>query len=684
MRLRGKKAVAVNQAMDRNRKLRAEAWMKPTHSKFYYRFAIRLGWVLLAFAIFIGVLLVMYRYESAYDTVRDRLVDTLGLQRAYTIGLARDAARKASVLGAMDAPDRVQSLEELQAKVGEINRTLAGFRGSFDATFLSVRNGTFSSDGVAYDIPRFEELPLKPILNDMNPAWTALKAAVLAVESATELDTDMRKAVIQVTSLSETVLAQSLALNQALLEGLEDRHHRNLATFTMIVMILIALVVALLYGVLHFLVRPLDQLYLRVAEKGVNRQLLIGDSRQLQPVLDDMGKVLDEFRDLMDLIGNVNHSQSFQEILQFIYDKFSRYLPFDYIGIALFRHDEPDVLEAQFGISDGTFTGLPRRMLGLRARVNETTLGNFLLDKEQETRVINDLAGHVSQRPDSDYNRVLLEEGIRSSLTLSLHNQERVLGFLFFSSRQMNAYEEKHTAFLSTVSDALSIAVEKSLFLDELLYSSVLALAKLAEAKDEDTAVHLDRIQQYTTLLCQCLIKEGVYGEELTDTYLRDIIRFSPMHDIGKVGVRDSVLLKPGKLTPEEFEHMKTHATFGANVLQEAENNILKAGRSLFQVGIEIAGGHHEKWNGGGYPLGRREKEIPLSARIVALVDVFDALTSRRPYKEPYAFEQTVDILQEGHGSHFDPIIADCFFLHLDQFRELYNRFVTAQPELFR
>ncbi len=162
MRLRGKKAVAVNQAMDRNRKLRAEAWMKPTHSKFYYRFAIRLGWVLLAFAIFIGVLLVMYRYESAYDTVRDRLVDTLGLQRAYTIGMARDAARKASVLGAMDAPDRVQSLEELQAKVGEINRTLAGFRGSFDATFLSVRNGTFTSNVCVTRFPALRSFRSSP------------------------------------------------------------------------------------------------------------------------------------------------------------------------------------------------------------------------------------------------------------------------------------------------------------------------------------------------------------------------------------------------------------------------------------------------------------------------------------------------------------------------------------------
>ena len=128
---------------------------------------------------------------------------------------------------------------------------------------------------------------------------------------------------------------------------------------------------------------------------------------------------------------------------------------------------------------------------------------------------------------------------------------------------------------------------------------------------------------------------------------------------------------------------MKTHTTFGANVLKEAEDNILKAGRSLFGVGIEIADGHHEKWNGSGYPLGRAAEEIPLSGRIVALVDVFDALTSRRPYKEPYSFEQTIDILQEGHGSHFDPLVADCFLLHVDRFREMYAQFVKEQPEVY-
>jgi len=147
------------------------------------------------------------------------------------------------------------------------------------------------------------------------------------------------------------------------------------------------------------------------------------------------------------------------------------------------------------------------------------------------------------------------------------------------------------------------------------------------------------------------------------------------MHDIGKVGIRDDVLRKPGKLDPEEMAHMRTHASYGANVLREAEQNIARSGRTLFAMGIRIAAYHHEKWDGSGYPVGLAGEKIPLEARIVAVADVFDALTTRRPYKEPFTFEDSIDILKQGRGAHFDPAIIDVFFADLSIFREYYDRF---------
>ena len=211
------------------------------------------------------------------------------------------------------------------------------------------------------------------------------------------------------------------------------------------------------------------------------------------------------------------------------------------------------------------------------------------------------------------------------------------------------------------------------------MYASTLALAKMAEARDEDTGDHLERMKRYTLLLAQVLRDDGLHAEVLTPEYLHALERFSPMHDIGKVGIRDNVLLKPGRLTETEYEHMKTHAVYGAAVLGEAENNVARSGRTLFRFGIEIAGNHHERWDGAGYPNGLRGPLIPLSARIVSLADVLDALTTRRPYKEPYSFERSVGMIRESSGSQFDPEIIDCFLRHQDRFRDLYRYFQNTQ-----
>jgi len=147
------------------------------------------------------------------------------------------------------------------------------------------------------------------------------------------------------------------------------------------------------------------------------------------------------------------------------------------------------------------------------------------------------------------------------------------------------------------------------------------------------------------------------------------------MHDIGKVGVSDSILLKPGKLTKEEFDIMKTHPVVGADVLKRCEHEVAKAGRSIFQIGIEIAGGHHEKYDGSGYPNKLAADAIPLSARIIAIGDVFDALTSKRPYKEAWPIAKAIDLIHEESGKHFDPEIVAAFDRSLDKIMTIYDKY---------
>jgi putative two-component system response regulator len=200
----------------------------------------------------------------------------------------------------------------------------------------------------------------------------------------------------------------------------------------------------------------------------------------------------------------------------------------------------------------------------------------------------------------------------------------------------------------------------------------IFALAKLAQSRDDDTGKHLDRVQAFCQTLADLLSMDPGYAKEIDRNFLREIVQASPLHDIGKVGIPDGILLKPASLTPDEFEVMKTHTTIGARTLEEVRERFPHNG--FIAMGIEIARSHHERWDGSGYPQGLAGSEIPLSARIMALVDVYDALRSTRVYKKALPHEESIRIIARSAGSHFDPEMAAIFLEHEEEFREMYDR----------
>lgn len=189
--------------------------------------------------------------------------------------------------------------------------------------------------------------------------------------------------------------------------------------------------------------------------------------------------------------------------------------------------------------------------------------------------------------------------------------------------------------------------------------NTVIGMANLIESRDGDTGEHIKRTAIYVELLAQEAKKQGYFAEILTDDYIELLIKAAPMHDIGKIAVPDNILKKPGKLTPEEFESIKTHTTEGGRIIQEVLGNIEE--KEYVDIASKVAAGHHEKWDGSGYPLGLKGNDIPLCARIMALADVFDALVSPRCYKEAFSPEKAFAIIEESAGSHFDPTLAEIF-----------------------
>lgn len=196
---------------------------------------------------------------------------------------------------------------------------------------------------------------------------------------------------------------------------------------------------------------------------------------------------------------------------------------------------------------------------------------------------------------------------------------------------------------------------------------SIRALAHLAEIRDPETGNHILRTQGYVHQLALELRTHPRFAATLTPRYIDNLSRSAPLHDIGKVGIPDHILLKPGPLTPEEWTIMKTHAKMGSDAIERAEQDI-STPLEFFSVAKDIAHWHHEKWNGGGYPDGLAGEAIPVSARLMAVADVFDALISVRVYKQAKTFEQAREIIAKGRGQHFDPDMVDAFLGGFDEF----------------
>ena len=202
---------------------------------------------------------------------------------------------------------------------------------------------------------------------------------------------------------------------------------------------------------------------------------------------------------------------------------------------------------------------------------------------------------------------------------------------------------------------------------------SILTLASLAETRDNETGAHILRTQRYVKVLAEHLQDHPRFSATLTDENIDLLYKSAPLHDIGKVGIPDNILLKPGKLTVDEFEIMKTHPQLGAEALRVSEKEL--GSNSFLHFAREISLSHHEKWDGSGYPYGLKGDAIPVSGRLMALADVYDALISKRIYKEAFSHEQARDILLEGRGRHFDPDVLDAFVACEDEFIRIANEF---------
>ena len=210
-------------------------------------------------------------------------------------------------------------------------------------------------------------------------------------------------------------------------------------------------------------------------------------------------------------------------------------------------------------------------------------------------------------------------------------------------------------------SDYISDAEHKSETIEKLQSGMINIMADLVESRDQSTGMHIKNTAAYVEIIVDKMMEEGIYADQLSEKFKKDLIASAPLHDIGKIVISDVILNKPGRLTPDEFEKMKHHSDAGYKIIDNMMHTVDEADAGYLTQAEDMAHYHHEKWNGEGYPEGLKGEQIPLSARIMAVADVFDALVSRRSYKDGMPFEKAMDIIKEGSGSHFDPQIVKAF-----------------------
>lgn len=385
----------------------------------------------------------------------------------------------------------------------------------------------------------------------------------------------------------------------------------------------------------------------------------------------------------LNIIDNIFKEQSFiketkdivsrgymmDEILEELFLHLKDTFDIDRLGIAFVDYKNKQFI-AEYGIStqDKILLGP-----GFFANFEETSLTNIL--HTRKAFITSDLELALEKKPNSPSLNLLQKEGIKSNMVLPLTKDDNVFAILFFSSNTKNKFSQTDLSLASKVVYDLGAVLDIS-YLTKIVFSEITGtLAELVDKKDNDTGGHIVRMVNYSKIIAAGLINHPNDYYRVDKYFVSEIERNASVHDIGKVGIPDNILKKPGKLTSEEWEVMKTHPSIGGGIFTNLKDNLQGFNKNYYKIAEEITLYHHEKWDGSGYPEGLTAEEIPLSARIVAIADVFDALTAKRVYKDAFEFDKAVEIIKDSAGSHFDPILVDVFVSELENIRKVYEKY---------
>ncbi len=498
--------------------------------------------------------------------------------------------------------------------------------------------------------------------------WQEFKVGIGAAMDADADINAMRQAAAYIMENEGwlTVVAANLSTAfQQMMEGkMRQISHFNKGSLVFSLLAVIVLLLMLYYSFIFPLRQTMSGVE-RIANGEFGFQIPQQGSRELGHMVGRLNLFSRRIHSIFQLTDRISQANTLSETLRFVFNEFRTLLPLDWVGMLVMDGSgERFVLQHSFTEGETELTE------GNTFLAKGTLLGKAMAEKKPLH--LPDLEQIAAEDQHAEFAARLAEDGRRSALFFPLAVEGEWSAMVVFAVSAKDAYTPEHLELLGNIAVQVAHGFEKTVVTENLVITAVTGLAKLAESRDVDTGDHLLRMARYASLIAEELGREGEYREKVNTDLVRDIFRFAPMHDIGKVGIPDSILLKPGKLAEDEWREMSRHPVIGGEVLRRCEMQMNAVGHSVFRIAIEIAECHHEKFDGSGYPSGLIGEAIPLSARIVAAADVFDALTSKRPYKEAWSVEQAMQLLHKDSGKHFDPVVVEAMQRVMPQIMQVY------------
>lgn len=438
------------------------------------------------------------------------------------------------------------------------------------------------------------------------------------------------------------------------------------------------IILALQTGAYDFLTKPITDF--GILDHSIKRAI------ERKKLNDERTRYLEQVNQINEIIAMLNRGKSTDDIFHSLNSTLKKIIPFDTLVLLIINKDGSTVtVKLVESDSESIFK-----------KDSRFTMDDPLLKDVSTTKAllsIDDVEDFPQAYSDSEFIRHFTGGGYKSLLILPLIMKNVNRGFLVFTARSVEAFVKSHVSFLESIGGQISFSIERGELIDEIEQytknlehtieirtkeilktqkSMIFALSKIADTRDRTTGDHLERIRSYCVLIAQILKYSG--NDEITNQFIRDLYDSSILHDIGKVGIPDSILLKKDRLTPDELQIMLKHATIGYEALKTASKDLGED--SFLKMALDITLYHHERWDGSGYPFGLRGTDIPLSARIVAIADVYDALTTARPYKKAFTHEESLDVMNK-EANKFDPKLLNIFMGNAEEFNQIRMRFIS-------